>query len=341
MSLVENTSVIKGDLYTKYLENEIEYFESIRQPEILIEEIADNVNIGSNTLTGLSFPLCVVIEGLCALSSIYSSRKISLLKELLTTYLYENYKNYGFNYFNEGYIPLDLDTVSSMTRILGEKYPDVLNTYNDIIDRNLENNGLVPTWLDSDEHKHWCSGNSIFHIDVMLNYWLTEVKFKNSLDVELMKNAVILKGLKNYWYIPSLYTPYLYFKLLNKSKLLNDVACLEPLVKALKDYSNDSNSYHARSNTSKIIIVQSLIKQNKCKMIDDVLFTAMSDSLSSRNNYGGIGISSPKSTEVTLAGPPKNEVLYWSLRFQLYKSSITVRSFLLDCIITSMKDKII
>lgn len=308
------------------LKNQIRYFKKCSLDiSTLIDQCTDDVIEGKRHLSGIKFPLSIIIESLDSITDSVTEPMLVKLSLELKDILYRKFVKSKFTYFEQQYLPPDLDTAASLTRIFSDRR-EIREEFCDLIERNRYQSGFVPTWCDTDEHERWCSGSMPYHLDVMLNYWLTMNHLGKPVDGKLLLKIVDSCGLKNYWYYPSLYTPYLYTRLIGKSNLILKEKYRRPLEEVLYEWGR-SNDYALKSNYCAYSRVQETIKEQKCSPnIDNYL-----------RYYIGKKIDRPlKIRDVELFRRDQKMdwkvPLFWSLRFRNYFSESVNRAIALHCL---------
>jgi hypothetical protein len=307
----------------------VNYFESFTHPEEIINTITDHASISGHLLRGGKFPLCLVIEGLEELLKSRSSNKIVILRDQLKENLERSFFLSQFSYFEEGILPQDLDTAASMARILGPLSKEVINAYQQIIKRNRLDGGLVPTWLDTKEHHRWRSGSKVYHLDVMLNHWLTEWILFQRLDTKILIRTIKEFSLRNYWYIPSLYTSYLYAQLLKSAGLTEDEELISPLLNKVHEYDHKPEQFISHSNSCEIEVVSLAVKRYQSPSFNLYLRSGILSCIQSAAEASPLCSEHRQCQVPQLPLKVENTVLYWSLGYKPYASEPVTHALML------------
>jgi hypothetical protein len=216
----------------------------------LVDECADATILpDGRTVLGIKFPLAVVTEALQQSTQHVNDHALHDLVTGLRDTLWKDYLRSSFHYFDKAVLPADLDTMSILTRLFRD-VPMVRSDYSRVITRNRLSNGLVRTWLDASDYSAPAGGRDACHIDVLLNWWLTETQLHRSVSPQLLAQTLDTLAIRNYWYIPPLFTPFLYARLLRSARL-TEPSILERLKIHLTAWSANSLEYIATQNADR------------------------------------------------------------------------------------------
>jgi len=323
------------DGYDNLLSSQLDYFSRyLRRSKDLIEICSDKKYKNGKSLRGIKFPVAVVTESLLKYGLSNGDENFCELADELSEFLFYCFTESGFNYFEEKYLPEDLDTTSVMARLLGRKYPGVEIAYENIIARNINKENYVPTWLDTVDHQKWFAGAVPFHLDVLLNYWLTEISLGKQIRPEVILAAITKFGLNNYWYFPSLYTSYLYCRILVLLGLEREEEYLFPLISRLNEWDTDRADLFRRSNICHYPKVHEI--GNTPGLADNILDQTWRDIIGSFIvktgfvEFGGQNSFGPTAKEVDdYEGIP----IYWSLGFAPFCNEPVTRAMILSSIL--------
>ena len=228
------------------------------------QAIADVKIIDSKILTATSFQLGIIYEALHAAKP-YCKNGGSLDRILanIKSRIWENFRASRFNYFDTVRLPDDLDTASVIVRVLDDER--VWEAFSEFVSMNKAPEGFISTWsnLSKNDGIKRASGDNPFHVDVMLNYFLTVIQSNAGkyFDIERLRNLIRRHRLINYWYIPFFYSSYLYSKLLLSKKELFLKEDLEHLDENIIRCTPDSieNSNCGLLNTCKLGQVREIV----------------------------------------------------------------------------------
>jgi len=291
---------------------------------LISNKMSDDVYDGNNRYKSYSFQIAYCVDILQNVNKIIQSEIISHTIDKMTKLLYEWYLLYGFRYANGFIFPCDLDTASNMTRAL-YKHEDVVQTYIELVRRNILDSGMVPTWLDTCEHSKYKTGKYIFHADVILNYWLT----CNILNIPVMEYHVeYLKrktSLKTYWYLTPMYTSYLLAKLLHYHER-EDIVCV-----CRKSISEIAKSWKNRINDDRLYDDNDAFKLKRIKndsinnIINMYMYYAYCSKCGISNRYYESQLKSDNILTDDLCG------LYWTTGYKKYISHLLAVLIKLEC----------
>lgn len=231
------------------------------------EAAADTVVIGGRLVHGWKYPVAVIADALQGEER--SCRAPSVMR--LRQSLLEAFRLSAFRYFDPPVVPEDLDTAAVLARVF-RAVPSVLGLYDATIARNRRQNGLVPTWLDCDDHGRFGAGESPYHLDVLLNFWLTEVSLGRSVDVVAAGRLAADRSLRNYWYLPALYTPFLYCLLVEALGLMSERSLTAPLKRTLCRYRQRPRALVEQSSEVRFPEVQRLIVPAQSASLNELLY---------------------------------------------------------------------
>lgn len=216
----------------------------------LVDECADaTISPDGRTVLGTKFPLAVVTEALQQSTRHVNNHALHDLVTRLRDALWKDYLRSSFHYFDKTVLPPDLDTMSILTRLFHD-VPMIQFDYSRIITRNRLSNGLVRTWLDANNYNATAVGREACHIDVLLNWWLTETQLHHPVSLQLLAQTLDTLAIRNYWYIPPLFTPFLYARLLRSARITGP-SLLERLKIHLTAWSANSLQYAATQNADR------------------------------------------------------------------------------------------
>lgn len=300
------------------------YFINIPDSYELINSIADVVYSKNIKLLGTKFPVCIVIEALDKIIRINPNKHLISLNKDLKVHLEKGFTESHFNYFNNKYLPDDLDTAACLARVL-KSNRTVICAYDNIVARNILPNDLISTWLDTEEHELWCSGNRIYHLDVMLNHWYTQAMLGRDLNIEHIFKTVRHLGLKNYWYIPSLYTSFLYSRLLSFLKLGDNSKYVNPLNEIINEYSCNREAYSASSNYCTFEKVKNSTLKLQNNDFNQILLHGI------KRNTGKESFSNI--TPLFNIKNLRNTAFYWNLRFRTYRADPVTVSLSIEALV--------
>lgn len=317
------------------LSEQVSFFRQfVGRSEELVTSCADVVYKENRCLTGTKFPLALILEALSDCEKRAGISDLSSLALDLQEHFAARYAQSGFNYFDDAsYLPMDLDTASCVARLLGHNDARIRTDYEQIIRRNHLGNGIVPTWLDTADHKRWFAGDEPFHLDVLLNHWLTELEFGRPVDTAVLGRLVDSHGLRNYWYLPPLYTPYLYSRLLRRLELQTDSRFMTPLLEVLEQWDQSPATYRNASNScsfEKMILL--LSKQPVAAGVDHALqysIAATCGDMRATPQQDAIGLTEGAHWETPL---------YWSLGFKAFGSELVNRAVAILCLLESIQN---
>lgn len=299
----------------------IAYFESFSSAASVINACTDRAQRGSHVLHGWKFPICIVIEALNSILENCPSLKLKCLKDDLRMHLRRSVASSRFRYFEEPPFPEDLDTAASVMRLLGEDDRHLRVDYARLLERNRLQNGMFPTWLDVANHAEWRSGDEAHHLDVMLNYWLTQVYLGDKVDLNLILQFVKSKHLENYWYVQSMYTPLLYFKLLLSVGIKHEKQFYLPLDDVIEQYASKRDGFV--NSAVNISSVATLVQSQQDRGFNDYICASIQRLPEcSKPPIGLSRLWSPLITQST--------VLYWSLGFKSYSCLPTTYALLVN-----------
>jgi hypothetical protein len=320
---------------------QLEYFGGFAgRIEILLDGCANVVYKGERQLKGVKFPLCIIIEALQSARAYTNNNAIfDLLQELLSC-LEVFVEESGFNYFEDHYLPNDLDTASSVARILGTRNENVGSNYDEVTKRNRISPGIIPTWLDTDEHDRWFVGSQPYHLDVLLNHWLTEAERGRPVDPDIILKTVNTLGLKNYWYLPPLYTPYLYSRLLSRMRISPTSKLSRPLIDAIKLWDRGPCEYLNYSNICTLPNIRGLLEgQPPSSRLDIILRYAIGNYVREygHGEWANVTVGPGDHLVEDQAWPPP---LYWSLGFTAFTSEPVSRAIVLLSLLDITRDEV-
>jgi hypothetical protein len=200
----------------------------------LIEELTDIKIVANKKLTGNSFQISTAYTVLLKYYESNPDHEIRQILNLLNKILIQNYEISEFNYFDKKIIPDDLDTASSIVRVLFTKKQS--KAYLEKVNLNKKNE-FVHTWFMANKNynsdyfhsTNIYKNNEFYQMDVLLNHLIT-LKFTFDQNIETSLATYFKKfNLYNYWYIPTLYCSYQYSKLclnLRNKELLAPIATI-------------------------------------------------------------------------------------------------------------------
>ena len=315
----------------KPIKEQLSYFRQfVGCSEDLIKACADVVHKDDRQLSGTKFPVGLIAEALGECEQRTGIQEFAVLKLDLHEHLAKSYANSGFNYFNEPYLPEDLDTASTLARLLGRENFRLRADYDQIIKRNRLPGGIVPTWLDTSDHARWFSGTRRFHLDVLLNHWLTETELGRPIKKEVLCEIVQSYGLRNYWYLPPLYTPYLYCRLIRRMGLNRDSRFVLPLKQIIELWRKNPMAFHRYSNTCPYEKMDMLLaEQPLSSRLDAALQRTI---LVCCDEGHSPEVSDVETEESSDWGTP----LYWSLGFKAFVSEPVNRAVVLLSLLNSI-----
>lgn len=316
----------RHDGIEKPIEEQLSYFRQfVGQSGDLIKTCADVVLKGDRQLSGTKFPAALIADALGESERRTGPQELTALRLELQAHLTKGWAESGFNYFNESYLPEDLDTASTMARLLGGENSRLRADYDERIKRNKLTKSIVPTWLDTDAHDRWFSGVNPFHVDVLLNHWLTELEFGRPVKKEILYDTVQAYGLRNYWYLPALYTPYLYCRLIRRMGLVTESKFIEPANVALQLWREDPAGYQRSSNICPFPKMDTLLSEQP---LTSKLDSALQYAISVCCGVDAGGLSEVLDTERS-ATEEWQTPLYWSLGFKAFASEPVTRAVVL------------
>ena len=295
------------------------------------ERVADSFAVSGSSLVGINFPLATVAEGLYAASRYYGEQSLVAKHSQVCEFLAESTERSGFAYFERSKYPPDLDTAASLVRVLWRFTPQIVDAYDEIVHRNRLDNGLVPTWLDCNQEEWLRGGSHPFHVDVLMNYWLTEASLGRMVDGSVVLGVVRMFGLGNYWYLPPLYTPYLYARLLKQLEWFEE-PFVETLVSVLDKYDSYPEEYLSASNVTRFPEVATLVREAWSPMFNEVFrraILALVPTLTPRTSVSLLP------TPTILLGVPSEEGLYWSLQFRPFRSCPVASAIVIQGLLAS------
>jgi hypothetical protein len=313
------------------LNHQIAYFaQYFGNAEALIDICSEVRAKNDKKLWGVKFPLGIVTEAILKYAFISKDENFLKLADKLLDFLLERFENSGFNYFENKYLPEDLDTTSLLTRLLHRKHSSLRIAYEKIVSRNITDKGLIPTWLDTNDYQKWFSGETPYHIDVLLNYWLTEITLGKEVNPLIILNSVNEFRLNNYWYFPSLYSSYLYFRIIISLELYRDLQYLFPLISRIKEWDTDKISLFSKSNICKYEKVNEISSTGS--LADNLLDNTWRNSMVLFLRESGL---TEFDTEVEFepdaqTAAYKDIPLYWSLGFATFSSEPVSRAMILS-----------
>jgi len=229
---------------TGYAEATAEYFRLNGDPSLVVRQVADTQSRSGQTLTAHIYQICMVIEGLNALDKLLNGRSgLQELRRELLVVVRELFNKSGFHYFDQGYLPEDLDTLAMVTRVASVCSPEILEAYNSALLRNGAKDYRYPTWLDTTNWQALCCGPDPWHADVVLNLLATQCLLGRLLRTQFVVSIAEESELRNYWYVQRLYTPFLYYRLVRLAGLEDVEGVITPLQIALsrEDLNNRGN----------------------------------------------------------------------------------------------------
>lgn len=287
-------------------------------------------------MTGNSFQLSLAYEILNSEEFLIRKPILKSLLEEVKLILKNNYATYQFNYFHSTILPDDLDTASSMVRVLYKEIPSITESFRKIISANSENN-LVKTWfLSGDNYNTIYFNNTLlfknkefFHVDVLLNYLLTEQKLNPS--KKTIANAIFFInsiGIENYWYIPRWYSTYLLSKVFYNAKneitdhyldflkgiiLSNEKEKFTKVrfhnINSIIDQENNSNNWLNSALKLASLNYYNYLSKNQIHFKEEKILNKINESLDSFNPS-----------------------LYWTIGVDVYKNKCFSLLLLLDCL---------
>ena len=297
----------------RYLDATLAYFTCFRDPAALIQQIVDHRVRDGLSLNGYKFQLTILIEGLAAVDRwVGGDRQIAGLADELKDVLRGFYRASGFCYFEEGYLPQDLDTSAAITRVLSAD-ADVVRAYDALLERNrLGGEGLYPTWLDAPDWETWSCGSTPWHAETMLNSWLTQAHLGRDVDLRLVRWVVETAGLRNHWYVQRLFTPYLYYRVLRALRATSLPEMLLPVRAFLTSPPQPNTSFTDERH-------RTLIRQSQHVALDRLLTHLLT--------CAAFPAPRPPAPVLGEASDFDDVVVYWSLGHVPYRSVAVARAF--------------
>ena len=312
---------------------QLEYFVRFTgRAETLIDACANVVCKGTQQLKGVKFPICLVVEALRSSQSVITAFNTTALQEELLEYLNKSYEASSFNYFDKPYLPNDLDTASALTRLLSYRNRGLVAAYEEFVNRNTISENIVPTWLDTPDYERWFVGPRPYHLDVLLNHWLTELGLGKRVNPSVVLCTVNTLGLQNYWYLPPLYTPYLYCRLLSQLGLNREEVFLAPLIRIVEKFEHDPPGYMQESNVAPFTKMKALVEeQSLSDNLNIILEQALRIFLAKQTNSFSFAAYEEAMTGLFEQG--WHTPLYWSLGFTAFSSEPVNRAVALSCLL--------
>ena len=99
-------------------------------------------------------------------------------------------------------------------------------------------------------------------MDVLLNYWLTECELGRAIPKKVIISTINKLKLRNFFYYPALYTPYLYLKLLRQFPLNSEII-IHPLLDIIERWNKNNPKFLAHSSECPFSEVKKLIKTQR------------------------------------------------------------------------------
>lgn len=304
----------------------------------LIDDLTDLKIVAGEKLIGNSFQISTAYSVLFKYNESNPDNEIKTILKMLKETLIENYHTNEFNYFNQKVIPDDLDTASSMVRVMCNE--SQFSVYLENVNQN-KHNEFINTWSIHNKkyNIHYFHSTNIYkceefyHMDVLLNHLITlKVIFNQNIEDSL---ATYFKkfNLYNYLYIPTLYSAYLYSKLcvgLKENKLLRPIT--EIVIRFEKELNFNQFYIYHRCQFSDI---RKIIKEENTS--DNWLNIAFLFGII-KNYKKATQYSESDLQESLLKIINKNldtfePSLYLSIGYTAYKSKLLSRIFLLDTLL--------
>lgn len=301
----------------------------------------DVKKINSKILIASSFQLSLVYESLLAARPhIKNISKLDRALESIKVKMEKNFKNNKFNYFDSSHLPDDLDTASVMTRILDRM--EVSIAYTEVLKNNRLPNGFISTWFDSQFKKSnsWASGDNVFHVDVMMNYFLTLLKcdMHEHFELNLVRNLINQQGLINYWYIPSFYSSYLYSKVLMLGTHFFDDADISILKDHISFYIPNVNLEQNLTTSCKHKKIKKVIQnEHSNNWLNRIFYLGSLCNCAILNNKRSYALEKIIIQEIERIEVERFNIvpaLYWSLGFKSFKSKLLNNAIYLEVLCT-------
>jgi hypothetical protein len=306
-----------------YAEATAEYFRLNNDPVRLARQIADTQYRSGQRLSAHIYQLSLLIEGLTALDKLLNGNSgLRELRSQLLTVVTDTFNKSGFHYFDQCYLPEDLDTTATVTRVTGTCFPEVVQAYDSILNRNQMGDGKYPTWLDAPNWTSLCCGSRPWHADVMMNLLTTQCLLGRSISSEVITSIATESELRNYWYIQRLYTPYFYCRLAKLAGLERTKHVVKPLLDVLRRQDMNTLGTDPR--------MLDLVRTSQHRPLDTLL-THLLESYSNPEAVDrGIPAFNPEEFD--------NIALYWSFGYTPYDSTPVSRSFVATVLDTFSSD---
>jgi hypothetical protein len=312
------------------IEENIKYFKYYnKKRKELIKSCTESVKFKGAPYSGNKFQLSIVLESIKLYREKTGDNSLIPLEKHITSELINSFKKTGFTYLNSNILPKDLDTLSILTRVLNKAYPKIIPCYDSIVKRNKNKNKFIPTWLDIKNPTEYRAGSNPVHIDAMLNFWLTEGSLGRRISLNSLNKLVMNHGLNNYWYIPLLYTPYLFTKLISCQKLGTNRYFRKKIINFLNIWENKpATSIKCKLTSCSFKEIKQQVKIYGFSEINTFLNYNIKKKLGLNMNKADLNF--PKLSSI------QHTPLYWTIGLKPYFNEPIARALILTCLLETM-----